>query len=158
MISSVQTQRRRIAGLAAAFLTGCAISTPQRVAPLAPDEPADALVYVSITQARVRPESRAEFAELTRRVAALLDQGQPGLVCHSIRREVLGSQAWTLTVWRSPAAREQFARHPIHAEAMAVSRRLLAEVRVRRLELRREELPLGWDKALALLDAAPAGG
>lgn len=158
MTASAHTERRRIAGLAAAFLTGCAISTPQRVVPLAPGEPADARVYGSITRARVRPESRAEFAELTRRVAALLDQGLPGLVCHSIRRELLGRQAWTLTVWRSPAAREQFARHSVHAEAMTASQRLLAEVRVRRLALRRDELPLSWAKALALLDSAPAGG
>ncbi len=157
MTPPLVTQRRRVAGLAAAFLTGCAISTPQRLAPTEPGDSPDMRVYVSITQARVRPEHRAEFGELTRRVAALLEQGPPGLVSHSIRRELLGSQAWTLTAWRSPEARDLFAALPAHVEAMAAGRRLFSELRVKRLELRRDELPLSWARALALLDTAQAG-
>ncbi|RTL17265.1 MAG: hypothetical protein EKK52_16755 [Burkholderiales bacterium] len=138
--------------LLASPLAAFAISTPMRVAALMPGESAQALLQVSITWACVRPGHRFAFAALTRQVAALLAEGQPGLVCHSVRREVFGRQAWTLTAWRHAEDRDRFAAHPVHAHAMAASRQLLSAVRTRRLALRRDELPLSWAGALALLD------
>jgi len=154
MSTSSSPVRGRLAALTSAFLTGCTISTPQRVRPLAKGDNPDAQVFVSVTGARVQSGERAEFDRLTRRLHTTLE-GQPGLLSHSIRREVFGLQAWTLTAWSSEAARDSFFRSPMHLEAMTTSAKLLAEVRVRRLTLRRNELPLSWNRALELLEKDP---
>jgi hypothetical protein len=83
-------------------------------------------------------------------VAAQLPR-QPGLVSHSIRRELLGNQVWTLTIWRSTEDRACFFGSGLLPEAMARASTAIVSVCGVRLELPRSELPLDWSRALVAL-------
>jgi heme-degrading monooxygenase HmoA len=133
------------------LLGGCAIGTPLDVRTLRAQAPAGPL-QVSITHATVDPARRAEFNRWTRRVNADLD-GQPGLLLHSIRRELLGDQAWTFTVWASAEDRERFVRSTTHRRAMAEGSTGIAALRTVRVERTADALPEDWDAVLALLEA-----
>lgn len=140
----------------AALVGGCAIGTPldtRRLRAVAPPGPLE----VSITHAVVDPARRGDFDRWTRRVNAGLD-GQPGLLAHSIRKELFGDQAWTFTVWASAADRERFVRATDHRRAMAEASTGLASMRSARLALAADALPTDWDGVLALLDQAADSG
>jgi heme-degrading monooxygenase HmoA len=140
----------------AALLGGCAIGTPldtRRLRASAPPGPLE----VSITHAVVDPARRADFDRWTRRVNAGLD-AQPGLLAHSIRKELFGAQAWTFTVWASRADRERFVRDTAHRRAVAEASTGLAAMRSVRLSLAADELPADWDAVLVLLERAGAEG
>lgn len=148
--------RFAIVALLAAWLGGCAIATPldtRRVRAAAPP----GLLQVSITHAVVDPARRADFFRWTRRVADVLD-GQPGLLAHSIRRELLGDEAWTVTVWASAAHRDRFVRSDTHRRAMSEASTGIAALRVARLEIAADALPMDWSEVLEMLEAAPAAG
>jgi heme-degrading monooxygenase HmoA len=149
-------RRFAIAALLATWLGGCAIATPLDMRRVRADAP-PGLLQVSITHAVVDPARRAEFFRWTRRVADGLD-GQPGLLAHSIRRELLGDQAWTITVWASAAHRDRFVRSDTHRRAMSEASTGIAALRVARLELPADALPMDWREVLGMLDAAPATG
>ena len=145
---------RRIAliTLAAALLSGCAISTPfRRVTP--PDVALPSTMAVSVTYASVRADRRADFDDYTRRVLATLP-GQPGLIGWSVRRQIIGHEVWTMTVWQDEASRARFVDSPAHRAAIASALPMVERVRFARLQLGPGDLPLGWPQALAALDAA----
>lgn len=130
--------------------TGCAINTPVRVVPSQPgDQPEDRL-QVSLTHAVIDPEQGGTFHEYTRRVLDSLPD-QPGLVSHSVRRELLGNEVWTMTVGESDTARSKFFGSGAHVQAMAHASRAILNVRTQRLEVPRSALPLTWPQVLAWL-------
>lgn len=139
-----------------ALLTGCAISTPVTLRPPAAGDGPDDMLQVSLTHAVIDGARREPFDRYVRLIAAQLP-AQPGLVSHSIRRELLGDQVWTMTVWRSAADRSRFFGSGLHLEAMATASSSIVHVRSVRLELRRSELPLDWPRALRALGAPPWG-
>ena len=148
--------RRALLFPLAAIVGGCAIGTPldtRRLRTAAPQEPLE----VSITHAVVDPARRAEFDRWTRRVNATLDD-QPGLLAHSIRKELFGDQAWTFTVWASAADRQRFVASTDHRRAVAEASTGLASMRSVRLALPAADLPEDWDQVIALLDDAAAQG
>jgi len=145
----------RLAGhtLVALLLGGCAIATPFRFV-TAPDAAApdpSAPVVLVLTHAVADPDRRAAFDEHTRRVAAALPS-QAGLIGYALRRELLGNEAWTMTVWRDEAARAAFVASPLHQAAIAAGLPGLVKVRFRRMSLPAGALPIGWSDALRLLD------
>jgi heme-degrading monooxygenase HmoA len=133
----------------AGLLAGCTIATPFRSA--APAAPGPDRVVLVLTHAVVEPVRRAAFDEHTRRVLESLP-GQPGLLGYSVRRQVLGNEAWTMTVWRDEAARARFVASDVHRAAIAAGAPALRSVRFLRIEIAAAELPLSWSRALALLD------
>lgn len=160
MLSFEQAQPSRRAALgwlsvATLWLGGCAIHTPVRMArPGDGDRPDDAL-SLSLTHARLDPARRAAFDRYTREIVALLPE-QPGLISSSVRRELLGDEVWTFTVWRSDEDRTRFFRSGLHARAIASASDAIVRLRTRRVELRRSDLPLNWSRALEWLGPAPA--
>ena len=149
---------------AALFASGCTVGKPFRGPGFEPGrgvtlEEAGDTVLVAITHTvlnRDRMARRAFGRHLWKVVDAMPEQ--PGLVGYSVRRELFGDEAWTLSVWVDEASLEGFVRSEAHRNAIAVGGRALESVRFARIELEAEELPLEWPRALELLDARSSEG
>ncbi len=138
---------RALQPVALAFgLGACTIATPLRTTGPAPET-----VVVAITQASLKPDKRMAFDRSLDTVAAILS-GTPGLLGWSLRRELFGTEAWTLTIWESDAARAAFVGSQVHRDAIQASIPALTGTRFARLTLPSRELPFGWPQALAVLE------
>ncbi len=130
-------------------LSACSINTPfPRLE--AGKAAADAPVVLVLTHATLDPKRRESFDVHTRRVLAEMAR-QPGLLGYSARREIFGTQAWTLTVWSSEADLARFMDSPVHREAVRKGMDGLVAMESKRLVLAREAVPRNWTQALALL-------
>jgi heme-degrading monooxygenase HmoA len=83
---------------------------------------------------------------------------QEGLVGWSLRRDLGGTEVWTMTVWRDGEAADDFLVSPAHREAMRASREVFATTRFARVDWPTSGLPPTWDQAEALLAASSRGG
>ncbi|MDJ0942566.1 MAG: antibiotic biosynthesis monooxygenase [Kiloniellales bacterium] len=145
-------------------LGGCAISTPfqgpgyDRRDGVTVD--GEGRLVVAVTKAVLRDDGarRATFWDYVFEVEASLPE-RPGFVGYSLRRELLGKQAWTMTVWTDEASLAAFVESDIHQAAIREALGALACARFARLEVARDEVPVAWDRALALFEAqaAPCG-
>jgi len=140
------------------WLTGFAFSGPfkktalAREGGLAPDRPV--LVVVSSTEHR--PGMRGEFFKDTKAVLATMAD-QPGLLGHAVRFEIFGNKAWTMTAWKDEAALTAFVRSPAHRAAVRRSGETAQNIRFASVEVPLAALPVSWDEARRLLDAATPG-
>lgn len=131
-------------------LNGCAVSTPwPRLAPTQAER-GDDLVVLVLTRVVVDPERRSEFDRQNSRVMASMGS-HSGLVGYAARRELLGDQGWTLSVWANDDARAAFVRSPVHREAIAKGLPAVRSVELKRLTVARKDLPTNWDEVLRLL-------
>jgi hypothetical protein len=110
-------------------------------------------VLLSLTHALINPARRRDFDRAT---LVLLGQLQrtPGLLMYSVRREVIGMQAWTMTAWRSDEDRSTFVTSEAHGTAMALAGKSIDRMRTRQLAICTGELPLRWTDALNLFRSA----
>jgi heme-degrading monooxygenase HmoA len=136
-------------------LTGCTIGTPYREAAMTAEsaEGSEAVV-VSLTHITLS-EDREARRTFWREVRALADsmEENPGFRGISLRRQLFGKEAWTLTVWENEESLREFVRSPAHRQAMNEGAAAAANMRFARFTMPRKELPLPWDEALALLEA-----
>jgi heme-degrading monooxygenase HmoA len=133
------------------LLGGCAISTPYPRLSAAPPASAEDTVVLVLTRIVVDVDRRDEFDRQTKRVIDSMPQ-HPGLIGFSARRQLFGSEAWTMSVWASDEARAAFVRSSVHQQAMRQSQPAIVGVELKRLSLPRQQLPGNWAQALALLD------
>ena len=56
-----------------------------------------------------------------------------------------------MSVWASDADRAVFVRSAVHQEAIAKSAPAVVNIQLKRLSLKREDVPAGWPRALELL-------
>jgi quinol monooxygenase YgiN len=138
-----------VAGLLA--LGGCAISIPYKTVAAPPDS--SATVVVALTWASLDPQRRAVFDRYTNRLVETLPQ-QPGLLGYSVRRELLGNEVWTMTVWSSDEARRNYVYSPLHQEAITETYGIIQRARFVRYVTTAAELPPIWPAALKRLEAA----
>ena len=133
------------------LLAGCTFATPYRHLQ-APDRSAtQRTAIVVLTHVVVDNDKRAPFDEHTRRVIDSLAD-QPGMLGYSVRRQIFGNEAWTMTVWRDENSRARFVASTVHRSAIAASMPALKSVRTKRLELPLKEIPMEWARALQLLE------
>lgn len=122
--------------------------------------PGEDRLVVGLTKAVLRDDGalRSTFWDYVFRVADTLPE-RPGFVGYSLRREVFGKQAWTMTVWSDEASLAAFVESDVHQAAIRDALDALACVRFARLEVARAEVPISWERALALFEdqAAPCG-
>jgi heme-degrading monooxygenase HmoA len=143
-------RRRLLSLLGSILLGGCAVSTPYpRLS--APDAGGNESVVLVLTRIVVDVDQRDEFDRQTKRVIDSMPQ-HPGLIGFSARRQLFGSEAWTMSVWASEEARAAFVRSSVHQQAMRQSQAAIVGVELKRLSLPRQQLPGNWAQALALLD------
>ncbi len=139
----------------AVLLSGCTIGTPwPRMAPMVPGEAEEAVVLV-LTRVVVDTTQREEFDRQNSRVLASMGQ-HPGLVGYAARREIFGSQGWTMTVWANEEARAAFVASTVHREAVRRSMSTVVAAEFKRLTVPRKDLPANWDAVLPML-ADPEG-
>lgn len=137
------------------WLQRCAIGTPwPELAPVSCENGNEQVVLV-LTRVVVDASDRSEFDRQNRRVLASMGS-QPGLIGYAARRQLIGDQGWTMSVWADDEARAAFVRSPVHREAIAKSLSALRAVELKRLKLARKNLPANWDEALLML-ADPEG-
>lgn len=141
----------RLSALVTMVLTGCAISTPFKWPGLEEVKKARALeVVVAITHVVVKPEHKSEFFRETSNVADAISKS-PGLVGYSVRRELLGNQGWTVSVWRDEDSLRRFVYTPEHMRAMSRGEHALKSSEFYRVKVPTESLPLDWSRILALM-------
>jgi heme-degrading monooxygenase HmoA len=145
-------------GLLCSLLGGCAIGMPFRgpqyaggvITGVAPD----ALVVVAVTEAQVDHAQRRLFSRQIEAVMAVIQQ-QPGYLGGTVRRELLGSGGWTMTVWRSDDDVDAFYRSPAHREAMRTGMPTLISFRSVRFTVPAKDIPLTWSEAQRRLAEVP---
>jgi heme-degrading monooxygenase HmoA len=138
------------------FITGCVISTPfkgpgySRWDGIKGAQPTDEFVVV-LTYAKLDRNNRKAFDEGTARVHKTMST-HDGLIGHSIRKEILGDEAWTITVWKDEASVENFSKSEIHRQAVTEGRASLVATKFRRLTLPASQIPLSWKEAEKYLE------
>jgi heme-degrading monooxygenase HmoA len=147
--------------VAGAVMSGCAIATPFQTAakkPTSMDSAVTETVHVALTHAMLRDnrELRSDFWTQVDKIVAALPE-QPGFIGHSRRRNLTGSQAWTMTVWIDADSAERFVNHETHTTAMRTSGEALESFRSARLDLPRDEVPISWSLAMEILDQQGSG-
>lgn len=133
------------------WVGACTVSMPYRSVERGETGSPDEKLLVSVTHATLDPSKRAPFDEHTMLVNSAM-ASQPGLVAYSLRRELLGNDVWTYTIWRDEASRTNFFMSEQHRQAMASGSGAIETMRYKRMEIRRSELPFSWSRALQLLN------
>ena len=105
---------------------------------------------VTTTQALPPPDRVAEFGQLAG-AAAMAAAQSPGLVAMGFASEPNCGFQRTLTVWRDEDAMMAFVVSPAHVAAMAAADDVLLTGRTTRFTIAADQMPLGWDAALAAL-------
>jgi heme-degrading monooxygenase HmoA len=150
LTKSVTAIAKRVLPVAmlAGALMGFSMGTSYRAVDTSRPKP-DAEVIVVITEVRLGADSsaRAEFWRQVWAVESALPK-QPGLVGYALRREVFGTTAWTMTLWRDEDSIRAFIRSAIHSKAMQNG--LPATINTRFVRFRRpwNVGPPGWVEAI----------
>jgi heme-degrading monooxygenase HmoA len=138
-----------------AWVPGCAVSTPLhwRTEPGATGD----TLYVSVTHAVLRRDKRSPFDAATGDLFRSFEaqEAYPGLLAYARRKQLFGSEVWTLTVWRDEASHSAFVRAPGHREAMRQGRSALRRTRFAQLEWPLDQGLPSWREALRALESAP---
>ncbi len=119
---------------------------------LSPDQP----VLVVLSAVEHRPGMRSDFFKDTKAVLATMPD-QPGLIGYSVRFELLGNRAWTMSAWKDEASMRAFVRSPEHRAAVRRSHQTAQNIRFVSFEIPLQALPLSWLEARKRLDTAPLG-
>jgi heme-degrading monooxygenase HmoA len=135
-----------VAGL---VLTAFSVSTPF-VYPQGKEIKASKAKLV-VTHATIRAGQSTPFYDRSEEVVKSL-KDQPGLLAYSIRRQLFGNQAWTLTLWDSEHSKSAFTRSSAHQSAMAEASSVLSCARFLRVDWSGEVKNLDWEEVLGRLD------
>lgn len=138
------------AGTAILLYSGCTIGMPLR-GPGLEAAGSPERVIVAVTHAKLHWTKRAAFDRHIQIVADALPRF-PGLVGYSLRKQIFGDEAWTMSIWASHEAMQAFVRSPVHRAAVAAGRPAIKSMRYRAVEVASSELPIGWTRAVALLE------
>ena len=109
------------------------------------------LVVVTYTQYKADDLSEERFDELVDGVLIQLEQSE-GLYGYSMRRDFLGTSAWTYTIWRSEADMLQFKTAQAHSTAMQATADIIAKAKFARTLINADQLPYSWPEALELVE------
>ena len=141
------------------LLGGCKVSTPlsgpgydseKGVTVIGNDKLTIGLTYVYIGDDR---ELNKSFWTNVKKVTSYLETSPTGFIAYSIRKEIVGNQAWTMTVWESEESLNAFVRSDVHQKAITESRDALQKVGFVRFEIDKEEIPISWNKAETIMEA-----
>ena len=115
-------------------------------------------VIVSLTNAVLHDDGklRDTFDRYVEQVVDSLE-GREGLVGYSLRRQLLGNEAWTMTVWRDENSLRQFVNSGPHQAAIREAFPSLKSARFARVEVSRDEIPISWERAEQLLEQSTRG-
>jgi heme-degrading monooxygenase HmoA len=129
-------------------LMGFSMSTPYR-ATSSPGADAISEVIVVVTEVRLGADrsARSKFWDQVWAVEKALPK-QHGLVGYSLRREIFGTTAWTITLWENEDVIRAFMRSPVHRRALQGGLPATIDTRFVRFRRLRGEGPPDWSVAL----------
>jgi heme-degrading monooxygenase HmoA len=130
------------------LLLGCKVSTPFADASHDGSLPDNTDVLVAITYIEIGDDAmqnKAFWRQVASVEAAL--EGMPGFLGYSLRRELFGNKAWTMTVWRDEASLMAFVAGPVHQAAIVGGSPSLRTARFARLEAKKADMPIDWGVA-----------
>ncbi|HEX4878511.1 MAG TPA: hypothetical protein VFV39_01590 [Limnobacter sp.] len=135
--------------LAVVGLTGFSISTPMSF-PKGKQAVATQARLV-VTHATIKARQSSRFYDLSEAVVDSL-KNQPGVLAYSVRRQVFGNQAWTLTLWEGESGTSAFVNNTAHAKAMASVNEVLDCARFLRVNWSGPVKDLRWEDVLARME------
>lgn len=113
----------------------------------------DRTYILALTNATLDRSRRGIFDDYTRKLEKALPD-TPGLVGFSIRARLLGSEVWTMTLWTSDEAADDFVGSPLHRKAIKEAMPAVLTSRFYRGPWTSTKPPT-WAEAKALLESAP---
>ncbi|MCB9764276.1 MAG: DUF3291 domain-containing protein [Alphaproteobacteria bacterium] len=137
------------------LLSGCALAAPFEGPGYDMSEglliEADGPLIAVVTHAR---HAKGKGKEFDAHVDAIVEQleASPGYVGKSLRGEIGGRDAWTLSVWEDEASVSGFMAQGAHLDAVNASSEITELLRAARFEIAPEEMPPDWGEALDILD------
>lgn len=161
MFKSMQKFRSRIINglviLLGITLGGCTISTPYRESSRLDLDSSgkEKVVLVSVTHITLNDdrEARRIFWDHVHKLTKTMESN-PGFRGMSLRRQLFGNEAWTLSVWENEESLREFVRSPEHRKAMNEGAPAARNIRFSRFQASTKELPLKWTEVLSRLDAS----
>lgn len=86
--------------------------------------------------------------------SAVIDdlENQSGLLGYSVRKELFGNRAWTMTTWRDTASMKKFRRSTYHKKAMNESIDAAQKAGFAKVWVAYARIPLDWEEAEVLFE------
>ena len=109
-------------------------------------------VLVGLTYAVTGDDSELNniFFEHVKKVEESL-QDRSGFIGYSIRKQLFGNEVWTMTVWDNKYSMQSFVESDVHKEAMKKGMTALKTTRFYRFFIKKEAIPISWEKAEKLV-------
>ena len=107
-------------------------------------------VLVAITHGRIGAGETAKFRAQMKQVLADLPTRE-GLIGFAVRKEIFGNQVWTVSAWTTAEALEAFVYARPHREVIEDTSIPYPSTRFIRRTMPASELPIDWDRVLAIL-------
>lgn len=130
------------------LLIGCTISTPLNVH----NEKRQGVAVVTEAEL-VGDERKRKFFDYSYLIHSRLPS-QRGFLGGSIRRQLFGEKAWTLTVWENQRALNDFIHSRDHLDGMYMASDAIVRMRSVSFEID-QAAEITWDLALERLERAP---
>lgn len=137
------------------FASGCEVGYPFRgpgyergkgvVGPGAGRE-----LVVAITQGDIESGAKGRFGEHLQTVLATMGE-HDGLVGYSVRKQLLGSRVWTMSVWIDENALDEFVQSPAHRQAMKDGGIRPGSFVYAQIRCPSDQIPLKWSSAKQIL-------
>jgi heme-degrading monooxygenase HmoA len=146
-----------LVSMIAGGLMGFSMSMPYRTMRSAgADAVTDVIVVITEVRLGVDRSARLQFWDQVWTVEKALPK-QPGLVGYSLRREIFGTTAWTMTLWENEDAIRAFMRSAVHRRAMQDGLPATIDTRFVRFRRPRSAGPPDWSEALDQLARSGRG-
>ncbi len=143
-------------GLVLPMVGGCRIGYPFRGPGYTPGQgvvhpDAASRVLMVLTRGDIEEGAGDLFARELRAVLGAMDR-HDGLVGYSVRRELLGSRVWTMSVWVDRESIERFVDSPPHARAMMQGGIAPGTFVAFYSWVNADRVPISWSEAERLLE------
>jgi heme-degrading monooxygenase HmoA len=137
--------------LITSWITSCTVHSPfQKSEKLQNYNLTDeSIVIVALTQVETgfNPINLATFWSRVMDVRSSLDTN-PGYLGGSIRRQLIGSKAWTMTVWKDSDSLDDFIYSKTHEKAMKDGAPAVNKSIFYRIKKKWKEIPIDWETAV----------
>lgn len=138
----------------ATWISNCAMATPFTKSTqinqvnLTPEKE----VVLALTEVHITGQSKdkSTFWDRVMSVRNSLESN-PGYLGSAIRREIFGSRAWTMTVWKDEESLDAFVYSREHERAMKDGAPAVKKALFYRSKRKWKEIPIDWKEAEALI-------
>lgn len=135
-------------------LAGCAIASPFKKSPKIDSSliDPDTIVVVALTEVHTKG-SILEQITFWKRVSSVRNslEDNQGFLGGSIRRQIFGNQAWTMTVWENEDSLDDFIYSKEHERAMKEGAPAVESNRFYRMNRPWKDVPLAWEEVEILI-------